>query len=114
MPLYHHSVIPENVKEGIYKIISSSTFTESKHARERRVKKNVKPWQYIARHGTIVEFNVDRENPRNIKTLLRTPDGHVASFGLKSKIILTYYWNNPNDNHKTLDTSKYEGGINYL
>ena len=110
MALYHGSRLGPNTKAAIHNIINNSAFTYSRHASERRIHKGIADWQYIAEHGEVIELNHSPSDGRD-KALLRTPDGHCAVFGLNTKMIVTCYWNDPSDTHKTLDTSKYVGGV---
>ena len=113
MALYHHSTLPKDVKDKIYNIIRNSTFTYSHHAWERKELKGIATWEYIAENGKIIEFNHDPKY-RKHKALLRTDDGHCAVFGLTTKSVVTMWYNSPSDNHKTIDASKYKGGVKYL
>ena len=110
MPLYHGSRLGPNTKAQIHNIISNSVFTYSHHASERKMAKGIADWEYIARHGEIIELNHNPSDERD-KALLRTPDGHCAVFGLNTKMIVTMYYNSPSDQHATLDASKYTGGV---
>ena len=108
MPLYHYTRVNDKFKKTIYGIIKNNQFNYSNHAARQKQLKNVKDWEYIAEHGTLIEFN---QIPNGHKALLRTPDGHCAVFGLSTFKIITMWWNDPNDTHRTLDASKYYGGV---
>ena len=110
MTLYHYTRLSDKIVDTIHNIINNSEFTYSHHARTQKENKRVSDWKHIAKHGTIIEFNKD-ETGRRHKALLRTPDGHCAVFGLATKQIVTMWKNAANDNHSTLDPSKYEGGV---
>ena len=112
MPLYHYSRLGDKTKNEIYQVISGLTFTYSHHAETQRIQKRVRDWEHIVENGTIIELNHDPITGRH-KVLLRTPDGHCAVFGLKSKQIVTMWWNDPTDSHSTLRADHYDGGVNW-
>ena len=109
MKLYHESVVAPTTKEQISRYVNKHQFAYSPHAYRRTQEKRIRDWQYIAKHGRLIELGYD--NGRIFKVLLRTPDGHCAVFGLLTKEIITTWYNDPNDNHATLDASRYFGGV---
>ena len=112
MPLYHYSRLSDASKANIYEAVTAIQFSYSRHAWEQKHSKRVKNWEHIVENGTIIELNYDAKGGRH-KVLLRTPDGHCAVFGLKSQQVVTMWWNDPNDTHKTLDASHYDGGVDW-
>ena len=110
MTLYHASTISDEIRNKLYHIVRNVEFTYTRHALEQRASKGVCGWERIAREGYLIEFNVDEENLHH-KVLLRTNDGHCAVFALRGARVVTMWWNHPDDNHATIDASKYEWGV---
>ena len=110
MTLYHASRLGENTKAQIRHMLDNTVFTYSRHAWERKTDKYIRDWEYIRENGRLIELNHDPDGGRH-KVLLRTDDGHCAVFGLGTKQIVTMWYNEPSDTHKTLDASRYVGGV---
>ena len=113
MLCYHASTLEPKIHENIYAVIKGSTFDYVNHANEKRMAKNVADWEYIAEYGKLIEFKQDMATGA-MRALLRTDDGHCAVFDLVKKLIITLWRNDPNDNHRTINASKYEFGVRHL
>lgn len=110
MALYHYTRLGDRTKADIHRILSGIEFSYSTHAWERYIGKGIRDWRYIRDNGTIIELNHQPETGRH-KVLLRTDDGHCAVFGIGTRQVVTMWYNDPDDTHKTLDASKYDGGV---
>ena len=59
------------------------------------------------RTGSVIEIHNDRGEWR---ALVRSRIGTCVVVSLESNLVLTVYYNNPTDNHETLNHSLYQGG----
>jgi len=79
------------------------------YATNRAIERNI-PYANIkqaVQHGRIVEYQYLKDSER---LLLRDVDGTCVSIDINSNLVITAYFNSPDDEHTTLNESNYIAG----
>ena len=114
MEVHHASTLSQKVIDAIYTSLRSvSEYKYSHHAKEQKDSKMVAHWKHILANGKLIEFKLDREFKKH-RALLRTNDGHCAVFCWQNAMVITTWYNSPDDKHYTIKPEQYVNGVKYL
>lgn len=104
--MHHTTLNPSTVKKLLIEGQSLANVPLIQHALERIQEKrlDVDMVRLAIIEGQLIEYHTDAGTRR---ILLRHSDGTCVVLDLDVKSIVTAYFNLPDDNHKTLDTSAY-------
>lgn len=110
----HYTQMSPDETQAILNAVRSNTYTPLPHARERMNQKRVNESQInvMLGYGKVIE--VHNNTVSEIRVLMR---GKVAGkwcnavVSLTTKCIVTCFWNELNDTHRTLDRSQYKWSV---
>lgn len=110
----HYSQMTQDETQAVLNAVRSFNYTLSPHAKDRMNQKRVSDTQIntMLGYGKVIE--VHNNNASEIRVLMR---GKVAGkwcnavVSLTTKMVVTCFWNELNDTHRTLDKSQYKWSV---
>lgn len=107
----HYTQMTQDETLAVLNAVRLNTYTFSPHARERMNQKRLTETQIntAIQYGKVIE--VHNNNAKEIRVLIR---GKVfgkwcnAVVSLTTKQVVTAFWNELNDTHRTLDKTQYK------
>ena len=106
----HYTQMTDDETKAVLHAVRSNTYTLGFHAVERMNQKRVTDAQIntMLGYGKVIEAH--NNNASEIRVLMRGKVGGKwcnAVVSLTTKRVVTCYWNNLDDTHRTLDKSQY-------
>ena len=109
----HYSVLAQSSRRDLLKEARrGDTWKFNSHAGTALIRRNIgiEDARNVIRTGKLIEYN-DDFGTRHI--LLRGESGTCVVVDLDLEEIATVYANHPDDNHQTINPSRYLGGVKH-
>ena len=109
----HYSVLAQSSQRNLLKEVRrGDTWKFNAHAGTALVRRNISigDARDVIRTGDFIEYN-DDFGTRHV--LLRGKSGVCVVVDLDLEEIATVYANHPDDNHQTINSSRYLGGVKH-
>jgi len=111
----HYSQMTKDEADYVLNAVrSNQKFKMHKHAIERMFQKNItiKAIAETVVKGSVIEVNNNRNDIRVLLTKRVGNERCCVVVGLKSREVITCYWNDATDDNRSIDMTRYTWNVN--